>query len=43
MQERIASHGAQPAPSTPAELAAWIRSETVKWAKVVKLAGVKPD
>jgi hypothetical protein len=28
---------------TPDQLAAWIRSETAKWAKIVKLSGAKPD
>jgi hypothetical protein len=28
---------------TPDQLAAWIRSETVKWAKIVKLSGAKPE
>ena len=43
MEERISGHGAQPMPTTPDQLAAWIRSETVKWAKIVKLSGAKPD
>ena len=43
MEERIADHGAQATPTTPDQLAAWIRSETVKWAKIVKLSGAKPD
>jgi tripartite-type tricarboxylate transporter receptor subunit TctC len=43
MEERITSQGAQTMPMTPDQLAAWIRSETVKWAKIVKLSGAKPD
>jgi tripartite-type tricarboxylate transporter receptor subunit TctC len=29
--------------STPDELASYNRSEIVKWAKVIKAAGIKPD
>ena len=28
---------------TPAEFAKFILSETEKWAKVIKFAGIKPD
>ncbi|MDK3024059.1 tripartite tricarboxylate transporter substrate binding protein [Cupriavidus taiwanensis] len=35
--------GGQPAPSTPEELAAFVRSETLKWAKVIKAAGIEPE
>ncbi|MGZ5720731.1 MAG: Bug family tripartite tricarboxylate transporter substrate binding protein [Burkholderiales bacterium] len=43
MEERLTDQGAQPMPMTPDQLAAWIRSETVKWAKIVKLSGAKPE
>ena len=43
MEERLSDQGAQSMPTTPEQLAAWIRSETVKWAKIVKLSGAKPD
>jgi tripartite-type tricarboxylate transporter receptor subunit TctC len=43
MDERLTDQGAQPMPMTPDQLAAWIRSETVKWAKIVKLSGAKPE
>ena len=33
--------GVEPAPGTSAEFAAYIQSETVKWAKVIKTAGIK--
>jgi tripartite-type tricarboxylate transporter receptor subunit TctC len=39
-QRRLTEQGVDPAPSTPAEFAAFIRAETGKWAKVVKDAGV---
>ena len=34
---------ADPVGSTPAELAAYMRSELAKWAKVIKLAGIRPE
>ena len=43
MEERIAADGAQAMPMTPDQLAAWIRSETAKWAKIVKASGAKPE
>lgn len=39
-QRRLIEQGIDPAPSTPEQFAAFIRSETEKWAKVVKEAGV---
>ncbi|MGT2512694.1 Bug family tripartite tricarboxylate transporter substrate binding protein [Cupriavidus basilensis] len=35
--------GGEPAPTTPDELAAFVRSETQKWAKVIKAAGIEPE
>jgi tripartite-type tricarboxylate transporter receptor subunit TctC len=42
MQERLLALGTEPAPSTPAEFAAWLRTETAKWAKVLKDANIRP-
>ena len=42
-KERFFADGAEPVGSTPEEFAAFIRSETIKWAKVVKNAGIKPE
>jgi tripartite-type tricarboxylate transporter receptor subunit TctC len=39
----LLSQGAVPLPGTPAELAAFVRSETAKWKKVIELAGAKAD
>ncbi len=39
-RQRLVEQGIDPTPSTPEEFAAFIRSETDKWAKVVKEAGV---
>jgi tripartite-type tricarboxylate transporter receptor subunit TctC len=41
--ETLDKNGAEPLTSTPAELAAMIRDGVVKYAKVVKDAGVKPE
>lgn len=39
----LLSQGAVPSPGTPEELAAFVRSETVKWKKVIELSGAKAD
>ena len=41
IKAKFADLGAQPIGSTPAELAAFLRGEMVKWAEVVKVANVK--
>ena len=41
IKTKFADLGAQPIGSTPAELAAFLRGETAKWAEVVKVANVK--
>jgi tripartite-type tricarboxylate transporter receptor subunit TctC len=43
MNARFVDLGAEPALSTPAEFGALIKSEIVKWAKVVKESGAKLD
>jgi tripartite-type tricarboxylate transporter receptor subunit TctC len=42
LQARIDELGAVPMPMTPAEFGGLVRSETDKWAKVIKSAGIKP-
>lgn len=39
----FANAGADPVGSTPAEYTAFIKSETLKWAKVIKAAGIKGE
>jgi tripartite-type tricarboxylate transporter receptor subunit TctC len=41
--ERLSSQGSEPVGSTPEEFAAYIQSETVKWAKVVRQSGAKAE
>ncbi len=43
VKERLASYGYEIITSTPEQLAAQIKSEIVKWAKVVKEAGMRVD
>lgn len=41
MRESLLATGAEPLHSTPEELAAFMRSETAKWKKVIETAGVR--
>jgi tripartite-type tricarboxylate transporter receptor subunit TctC len=43
VRDRLVADGADPVGSTPDEFAGYIRSEMVKWAKVVKAVGIKPE
>lgn len=43
VMERLQQLGAEPVGGTPAELAAFIASETIKWREVVKASGAKAD
>jgi len=43
MRERLARMGAEPAPMTPSEFAAFVRKELAKYEKVVKFSGAKVD
>jgi tripartite-type tricarboxylate transporter receptor subunit TctC len=42
-RERLAAEGAEGAGTTPEQFAAYMQSEAVKWAKVVKQAGARAD
>jgi tripartite-type tricarboxylate transporter receptor subunit TctC len=41
--EQLAAEGTIPVPDTPEEFGAYIKSELVKWAAIVKLANIKPE
>jgi tripartite-type tricarboxylate transporter receptor subunit TctC len=43
MRAWLLEQGAEPVPGTPQEFAAFIRSETLKWGRVIKTAGIKPE
>jgi tripartite-type tricarboxylate transporter receptor subunit TctC len=43
IKERLASSGADPAPTTPEDLGKLVRAEVAKWAKVVADSGAKVD
>ena len=43
MKTFLANMGVEPAGTTPQEFAAFIKSELVKWAKVVKASGARAD
>jgi tripartite-type tricarboxylate transporter receptor subunit TctC len=43
LKERLAAAGVEPMTSTPEQAASFIRSETVRYAAVIKAAGIKPE
>ena len=43
MKERMALQGMDPAPSTPAELTAFVKAESAKWAKAAKDSGATAE
>lgn len=43
VRERFRNSGADPIGNTPEEFAAVVRNDLVKWARVVKAAGIKPE
>ena len=43
IKKRVATTGAEPVGNTPEEFSAYMRSEMVKWAKVVKQTGARAD
>lgn len=42
-KERLLGLGMEPLPGTPAQFADFYREEAVKWGKIVKASGAKPD
>ena len=43
MREKLIAQGAEPAPTTPGEFAAFVKNEITKYAKIVKASGAKVD
>jgi tripartite-type tricarboxylate transporter receptor subunit TctC len=43
VKERFAADGGEPGGNTPEEFGRYIKTETDKWARVVKAAGIKPE
>lgn len=43
VQERLEVAGIEPILNTPREFQAMLEAETVRWGKVVKAAGLKPE
>lgn len=43
LKERLAAAGIEPVTSTPEQFAAFIKSETARYAQVIKDAGIKPE
>jgi tripartite-type tricarboxylate transporter receptor subunit TctC len=43
VRERLLSQGADPSGNTPEQLGAFVKSEMVKWGKVIKTADVQPE
>jgi tripartite-type tricarboxylate transporter receptor subunit TctC len=43
VRARLQASGAEPSPSTQAELAALLKSDTAKWSRIVKAKNIKPD
>lgn len=40
---RLMASGAEPAPSSPAELATLLKNDTAKWSRVIKAKNIKPE
>jgi tripartite-type tricarboxylate transporter receptor subunit TctC len=43
IKQGLLDQGIEAAPSSPERFAAYIKSETGKWTKVIKAAGIKVD
>ena len=43
VQKALIAQGVEPTTSTPEAFGAMVRSETAKWQKVVRDAGIKPE
>ena len=43
VKDVLFKQGLDASPSTPEQFGAYIKSETAKWAKVIKASGAKPE
>ena len=43
VEQKVLAQGGEPATGTPEAFASYIKSETAKWAKVIKASGAKPE
>lgn len=43
IRERVLSQGMDPAPNTPEQFSAFVKSEVARWSKVIQDSGIKPD
>lgn len=43
VKAKLLASGAEPAPSSPSELAALLKNDSAKWARVVRSKNIKPD
>ena len=43
IREKLVAQGTDPVGSTPEEFGAFMKAETVKWARVIKSANIRPD
>jgi tripartite-type tricarboxylate transporter receptor subunit TctC len=43
VRDSIVSQASEPAGGSPEEFAAFIRSETAKWAELIRAANIKPE
>lgn len=43
VRERLIGLGADPAPSSPAELASLVAEDTAKWGKLIRAKNIRPD
>jgi tripartite-type tricarboxylate transporter receptor subunit TctC len=43
VKAKLTAMGAEPAPSTPAELAAVLKTDTEKWSALIKAKGIKGE
>jgi tripartite-type tricarboxylate transporter receptor subunit TctC len=41
--QRLTGLGSEPSPSTPAEFSAYLREDQLRWSRVVKSVGIKPE